>query len=117
MDDYVFSATIFFEVRPMEAKRWLEKAKKDNALRLRKDDKDSLLVDYDWWCKIEEQNKTIHKKAKMGKRISNHQQKQELRRKRRNIERRQVELEVANDKVWLPDDENINDEHVPMGKE
>lgn len=117
LDDIVFTASIFFKLRPKEAAAWLAAAKKANAKRLRKEDKDSCLIDYDWWLKIQDQNKTIHKKAKMGKCISNHQQKLDLRRKRRMIERRQVELEVANDKVWLPDDDNLSDEQVPFGKE
>lgn len=53
----------------------------------------------------------------MGKMISSAQQREELKRKRRLIERRQVENELRDDKVWLPNFECTNEEHVPVGKE
>lgn len=53
----------------------------------------------------------------MGKMVSNAQEREELRRKRRMIERKQVEAEVAHDKVWLPDDDDVSEQNVPLGKE
>ena len=45
LDDIVFTASIFAKVRPVEFRKWLDKQKKLNAQRLRKEEKDSCVVD------------------------------------------------------------------------
>lgn len=76
-----------------------------------------ILVDMEWLEKIKEQSKTHHRKGKSGKMITNNQRKEELKRKRVEIEKRQAANEFAQDKVWFPQEDFTATDAQPIGKE
>lgn len=75
-----------------------------------------MLVEEDWWQKVQKKKKTHYKVGKSGKIIQNFQRVAEIKRKRDMIERSRAENAVQ-DKVWLPPDDLNEDNGVPLGKE
>lgn len=67
--------------------------------------------------KIKAQQKTIHKKGKSGKSITNYPKKIDLKRKRDNLERIAAENRLRDDKVFLPPENDDEEVTVPLGKE
>lgn len=117
LDDYVFTVSIWNKVQPQKCQAWIKKQEAINKLKLDRKNKNMILVDLDWLNKIKEQQKTHHKKGKSGKMITNCQRKEELKRKRIEIEKRQAANEVRQDKVWLPQEDFNEPDTLPIGKE
>lgn len=117
LDDYKFTVNIFAKVEPVLFQKWVDEGKATNQLKLDKKNKNMILVDEDWWLKVKEQNKNIHKKGKTGKMMTNIDRKEELKRKRVEIEKRLANNEIAKDKVWLPKEDFTEAEFQPLGKE
>jgi hypothetical protein len=62
-------------------------------------------------------NKTIRKKAKSGKFLTNIDRSATLKRKRQEIEKRQILNDIQADKVYMPPEHLQNNDAIPLGKE
>lgn len=92
-------------MQPEKCKAWIAKQEAINKLKLDKKNKNMVLVDLDWLEKVKAQAKTHHRKGKAGKIITNTQRREELKRKRDEIEKRQSRNAVERDRVWFPQED------------
>lgn len=117
LDDYVFTVSIFNKVCPEKCSAWIAKQEALNKLKQDKKNKNMILVDFDWLEKVRAQAKTIHRKGKSGRMITNTHRREELKRKRTEIEKRIANNEIERDKVWFPQEDFDNNVAQPVGKE
>jgi hypothetical protein len=70
VDDVKWTAAIFAKEKPFEFNAWVENQKRLNKLRIGPTKFEEVDIDTDFLAKIESINKTIYKKGKCGKIIS-----------------------------------------------
>ena len=109
IEDLQFTWDMFFHILPVQAQAFMDRQKKMHEDDLAESDPSNIRIPHALMLKLKLIDRTITKKGKTGKIITNLEVNETLKRKRMEVFKQEAASSMQEDTVWLPPDDLSQD--------